>query len=124
MRLYLVGAGLHGAMGVAMGAWASHGLPGTLDPAAIEWVRTGASYQLWHAAALIGLAAAAHLARTRLIALAGLGMGLGALVFSGSLYLYALAGISPLAMLAPVGGVMMIAGWLALIGAGFRFRSN
>ncbi len=123
MRGYLLGAGLNGVMGVAMGAWAAHGLQATLDAAAIEWVRTGASYQLWHAAALLGLGAAATLRRTRLFALAGLAFGIGALVFSGALYLYALAGLGWIAALAPIGGAAMIAGWLAVIAAAFRLRS-
>lgn len=124
MRGYLAGAGVNGAMGVAMGAWAAHGLQASLPEAAIEWIRTGSSYQLWHAAALLGLAAAARLGRTRLFALAGWGFALGAVVFAGALYLYALAGLSGIAMLAPVGGVLMIAGWLAVIAAGFRLRST
>ena len=60
MRSYLLGAGVNGALGVAMGAWAAHGLQATLPAPAIEWIRTGASYQLWHAAALLGLAALAR----------------------------------------------------------------
>lgn len=123
MRGYLLGAGLNGAMGVAMGAWAAHGLQASLPEAAVAWVQTGASYQLWHAAALLGLAAAGALQRTRLLAIAALALGLGALVFSGALYLYALAGLTGIAMLAPFGGALMIAGWLAVIAAGFRVRS-
>lgn len=123
MRGYLVGAGLNGAMGVAMGAWAAHGLQATLGEAAIEWIKTGASYQLWHAAALLGLAAAGAVLRTRLLPIAALGLGGGALVFSVALYLYALAGLAWIAMLAPFGGALMIAGWLAVIAAGFRVRS-
>ncbi len=123
MRGYLLGAGLNGVMGVAMGAWAAHGLQATLDAAAIEWVKTGASYQLWHAAALLGLGAAATLRRTRLFALAGLAFGLGALVFSGALYLYALAGLGWITALAPIGGAAMMLGWLAVIAAAFRLRS-
>ena len=123
MRGYLLGAGLNGVMGVAMGAWAAHGLQATLDAAAIEWVKTGASYQLWHAAALLGLGAVANAQRTRLLPLAGLAFGIGALVFSGALYLYALAGLGWITALAPIGGAAIIAGWLAVIVAAFRLRS-
>ena len=45
VRGYLLGAGLNGALGVAMGAWAAHGLQATLPAPAIEWIKTGASYQ-------------------------------------------------------------------------------
>ncbi len=120
MHKYLAAAGLNGAMGVALGAWAAHGLEGRLPPAALEWVRTGASYQLWHAAALLGLAALAARHATRLIAVAGIGFGLGALLFGGSLYLYAWTGQVRFAMITPIGGALMIAGWLATFAAAFR----
>lgn len=124
MHKYLAAAGLNGAMGVAFGAWAAHGLEGRLSPAALEWIRTGASYQLWHAAALLGLAALASRHATRLIAVAGIGFGLGALLFGGSLYLYAWTGQGWLAAITPVGGVMMVAGWLATLAAAFRVSAR
>ena len=124
MHKYLAGAGLNGAMGVAMGAWAAHGLEGALPSEALEWVRTGASYQLWHAAALLGLAALATRHETRLIAVAGFGFGIGALLFGGSLYLYAWSGQAWLGAITPVGGAVMIAGWLAVIAAAFRVNAR
>jgi uncharacterized membrane protein YgdD (TMEM256/DUF423 family) len=120
LRKYLAGAGLNGAMGVSVGAWAAHGLQGRLSPEALEWMRTGASYQLWHAAALLGLAAVAVHHFSRLIAVAGLALGLGAFVFAGSLYLYAWTGEAGFALAMPVGGALMIAGWLAVLAAAFR----
>jgi uncharacterized membrane protein YgdD (TMEM256/DUF423 family) len=116
----LAAAGVNGAMGVALGAWAAHGLEGRLPPAAIEWIRTGAAYQLWHAAALLGLAALAARHATRLIGVAAVGFGLGALLFGGSLYLYAWTEQAVFAMVTPVGGALMIGGWLATFAAAFR----
>jgi uncharacterized membrane protein YgdD (TMEM256/DUF423 family) len=124
VRGYLLGAGLNGALGVTMGAWAAHGLQATLPAPAIEWIKTGASYQLWHAAALLGLAALVAHRPTRLLAWAGWGFGIGAMLFAGALYLYALAGLGWAAALAPVGGLLMIAGWLAVILAAIRFRPS
>jgi uncharacterized membrane protein YgdD (TMEM256/DUF423 family) len=91
-----------------------------LPPAAIDWIRTGASYQLWHAAALLGLAALALRHATRLIGVAAVGFGLGALLFAGSLYLYAWTEQAIFAMVTPVGGALMIGGWLATFAAAFR----
>src|SRR6185295_5971716 len=93
----IVGAGINGALGVAMGAWAAHGAKAVLEPTAVDWVRTGSSYQLWHAAALLGVAALArgHLSQGRpaiSLGIAGLCFCFGALAFSCSLYLLALAG--------------------------------
>jgi uncharacterized membrane protein YgdD (TMEM256/DUF423 family) len=120
LHKYLAGAGFNGSMGVSIGAWAAHGLEGRLSPEALEWMRTGASYQLWHAAALLGLAAVAVHHFSRLIAIAGIGLGVGAFLFSGSLYLYAWTGQSGFALVTPFGGALMIAGWLAVLAAAFR----
>jgi len=120
LHKYLAGAGINGAMGVSIGAWAAHGLESRLSPEALEWMRTGVSYQLWHAAALLGLAAVAVHHFSRLIAIAGLGLGLGAFLFGGSLYLYAWTGEREFALATPVGGALMIAGWLAVLAAAFR----
>ena len=124
MHKFLAAAGLNGAMGVTFGAWAAHGLEGRLPPAALAWIQTGASYQLWHAAALLGLAALASRYATRLFALAGIGFGLGALLFGGSLYLYAWTEQAGFAMVTPFGGALMIGGWLATLAAAFRVSAR
>lgn len=118
--LSIVGAGINGALGVAMGAWAAHGAAAVLDPSAVAWIRTGSAYQLWHAAALLGVAALlrGHLSQ----GWPGFGLGVaalcfcfGALAFSCSLYLLALVGWHWTVWLTPLGGVLMIAGWAVLI---------
>jgi len=124
LHKYLAGAGLNGAMGVSVGAWAAHGLESRLSPEALEWMRTGVSYQLWHATALLGLAAVAAHHFSRLIAIAGIGLGLGAFLFGGSLYLYAWTGEAGFALVTPVGGALMTAGWLAVLAAAFRVGSR
>ena len=124
MHKILAAAGVNGAMGVALGAWAAHGLEGRLPPPAIEWIRTGASYQLWHAAALLGLAALTGRHATRLIGVAAVGFGLGALLFGGSLYLYAWTELAWFALVTPIGGALMIGGWLATFAAAFRVGSR
>lgn len=115
-----IGAGLHGAMAVGFGAWAAHGAAAHLPPHAVEWVRTASAYQLWHAAALVGLAALGSIMPGRLLALAGAAFWLGAFAFSCSLYAVALGGPIWLVHVTPVGGLTLIIGWLALIAAGCR----
>jgi uncharacterized membrane protein YgdD (TMEM256/DUF423 family) len=109
-------AALNGAVAVAVGAAAAH-VAGAV-PNARELLRTGSDYQLWHALALLFTALlmaraqgrAMHLARAAAAAFA-----LGMLLFSLSLYWAALGGR---ALLAPLGGTLLILGWLALAGAG------
>ena len=120
MRIWLVGAGIHGAMAVGFGAWAAHGAARLLEPQAVEWVRTASAYQLWHAVALLGLAALAASWPGVMVRLAGGAFGLGALAFSCSLYLLALGGPSWLVYVTPIGGALLILGWIALLVAGLR----
>lgn len=130
MRKFLAAAGFHGAIAVGFGAWAAHGAQAVLPPQAVDWVKTGASYQLWHALALLGIAALLNSASpklpVRLVTICGLAFFLGALLFSGSLYVLALspldggAGPSWLVYLTPLGGALLILGWVLLFLAGFK----
>lgn len=115
MRPWVVIAALNGLMAVGMGAYAAHGLAG--DAYAQALGERASLYQLLHAMAL--LAADRLAAEGRRIAhLSALLFTLGLALFSGSLYVKALTGGLPLPMVTPAGGMLMMAGWLALATAG------
>lgn len=128
-RWAIVAAGVLGAIAVALGAFAAHGLPDTLaesgyPPAEVakrvDNLQTGARYQTAAALALlaIGLAAPARPAWRVAAAL----LTAGAVVFGG--LLYALAFLGPdwrwLGAVVPLGGAALIAGWVTVAIAGFR----
>ena len=105
-----------GALGVIMGAFGAHGLQGRIEEKAIEWVRTGAHYQIIHALALLGWAIWAA-ARVRDGGPApgsfpGWGFTLGIAIFSGTLYAMALGAPRWLGAITPMGGALMIAAWV------------
>ncbi|MCB9672491.1 MAG: DUF423 domain-containing protein [Alphaproteobacteria bacterium] len=104
-------AGVIGALGVALGAFGAHGLKNVVDdPDTIaRWWEVGARYHLIHSAALLGVAA--HPARP---AAAGWAFVVGIALFSGSLYVMTLTGITKLGMITPLGGLAFIAGWCLL----------
>lgn len=120
MNKPLAFAGFHGLMAVAFGAWSAHGAEAVLTPEAIDWVKTGSSYQLWHAVALLGIAALSSRQPVRLVTISGLAFALGALLFSGSLYFLAFNGPHGLVYLTPIGGGLLIFGWLLLLIAGLK----
>lgn len=106
---------LLGGVGVGLGAFGAHGLRQRLSPEMLAVFETGARYQMYHALAL--LAVAALLARqdaSRALTFAGWSFTAGTFIFSGSLYLLALTGVSTLGAITPIGGVAFLAGWLAL----------
>jgi uncharacterized membrane protein YgdD (TMEM256/DUF423 family) len=124
-RTWLVCAGLSGGLAVALGAFAAHGLEGRFPADRLDWIETGARYQVYHALALaVAALARQHVAGVarRLLTVAGAAFLLGALLFPGGLYLAALAGWTWPIPVVPVGGVAFLAGWLALAAAGLLAR--
>ncbi len=103
-------AALSGAIAVAAGAFGAHGAEGK----AAEWLRTGGQYQLVHALAAL-LAAGRPGGRA-----AAWMFVAGGATFAGSLYALALGAPRWLGATAPLGGVLLILGWLALAVAAFR----
>ncbi len=109
-RLPLLAGALLAALGVLLGAFGAHGLRAALSAEALGWWQTGVQYQMWHAIGLVAIGAA-RLPGTRFSVWL---LALGTLIFSGSLYVLALTGMRWLGMVTPVGGVLMIAGWVCL----------
>jgi len=117
-RSLLTLAGAFGFSAVALGAFGAHGLRDRLAPPMLEIYRTGVLYHLVHALVVLAVALAAdRLRRPRLIG--GLYCG-GIAIFSGTLYLLAITGRTWLGAVTPVGGLLLLAGWAALIVEGFR----
>ena len=110
-RLWLLLAGINGLMAVAAGAFGAHGAS---DPQVKEWLRVGAQYQMVHAVAALACFGFMRMAILQ-AGVAGWLFGLGGLIFGGSLYLLALTGVRVLGAVAPIGGLLMILGWLAVI---------
>ncbi|GAA4213924.1 hypothetical protein GCM10022253_05810 [Sphingomonas endophytica] len=109
MNLIVMLAALSGAIAVAAGAFGAHGASG----AAVEWLKTGAHYQLVHAlAALVAMRLDARGPAWLFLA--------GGAVFAGTLYLMALGLPRWLGAVTPIGGALLIAAWLWLAWMGAR----
>ncbi len=121
MRISVVMAGLNGAIAVALGAFAAHGMAGSDMDYARGLVEKGAHYQLIHAVALAAIAGLVHhVPDDKFLRFAAYAMLAGIFFFCGSLYLIAFSGITALGAVAPVGGFSFIGGWLLLAVAGYR----
>lgn len=103
-------------MAVALGAFASHGA----GPQIKSLLTTGASYQLAHA--LLALICAILPISGRLPAIAGWLASVGGLIFSLSLAFIGLLSLPAMGAVAPIGGTLMIAGWLVLAFAALQAR--
>ncbi len=103
-------AAVMGASGVALAAYSTHAGGGDLG-------RTAALFLSLHAAALIGVTAAARagsVRRARRLLVAGSGLALVTLLFAGDLAKLAFAGARLFPFAAPTGGSLMILSWVAL----------
>ncbi|MEA2823669.1 MAG: hypothetical protein QOF03_151 [Alphaproteobacteria bacterium] len=112
-RWLLVGA-VNGFLAVAAGAFAAHGLESSVAPRALEVFQTGAHYHLTHALAIVATSLIARPAAVARANLAAWFFTVGIVLFSGSLYFMVLTGSNALALVTPLGGLSLLAGWLTL----------
>ena len=104
------------ALGIALGAFTTHELKTRLGAAELGCWETGVQYQMWTGLGLLALSARSGMRAPAVVIAAG------ALFFSGSLYVMATTGWKSLAVVAatPLGGALMIAGWLFAAWRGVR----
>ncbi len=108
------------ATSVAAGAFGAHALKSILDPPMLAVYETAARYQMYHALGLFVVAWVWRETEQSLAIKAGWLLCTGILLFSGSLYLVALAGIKWMGALTPLGGVSFIGGWICIALAAWR----
>jgi uncharacterized membrane protein YgdD (TMEM256/DUF423 family) len=120
LRSFLLLAAFFGFTGVALGAFAAHGLKARLSSEYLAIFQTGVTYQLIHTLALLAVALLATQLPGRLVGWAGGLFSLGIVLFSGSLYLLTLTGVGKLGIITPLGGAAFLTGWLCLGLAAWR----
>jgi uncharacterized membrane protein YgdD (TMEM256/DUF423 family) len=118
-RWIAVGA-LSGAITVALGAFGAHGLEERVTPEDLAIWQTAVHYQGLHALALIALGL--WRGREQRGDLAGWCFLAGSAIFAGTLYAIVLGGPRWLGAITPLGGALLIAGWLVFAWAAWRTR--
>jgi uncharacterized membrane protein YgdD (TMEM256/DUF423 family) len=122
-RLLIIVAGLAGASAVLLAAASAHS-EWQLSAEAQGWIGKGIRYQVWHALALLAVAALHRSGDSKQLTMAGVAFAIGIPLFSGGLYLAAFSGLRLFAWLTPLGGIAFVAGWLLLAWHGLRGRST
>lgn len=97
-------------LGVALGAFGAHGLTDLVTPARLDTFQTAVRYQIYSGLGLMLLGTFGFLGRAA--PRAALAVLTGTVVFCGSLYVLVAGGPSFMGAVAPVGGALMIGGWL------------
>ena len=122
---WIAAGALSAAFAVGLGAFGAHGLQERVEPSELEIWKTGVSYHFMHALGLVlvGLFLGQREARSPgsgRASAAGWCLLLGSLIFAGTLYAMVLGGPRILGAITPIGGLLMIAGWLAFARAALR----
>lgn len=119
-KIYLKIAVFLGALSVAMGAFAAHGLKKIVAEKSVAVFQTGVQYQMYHVFALLATGILYQFFQNKFITNAGKFFILGIILFSGSLYVLTFSEVlhstafSWIVFVTPLGGVTFIIGWLLL----------
>ena len=113
-KTFLLLGALAGAFGVALGAFGAHALRSRVSPEMLAVFETGVRYQMYHALALLLVAAIEPRFSGYLVVTAGWSFAIGIVLFSGSLYALSLTGVTTLGAITPIGGLAFLAGWACL----------
>ena len=144
-RTCLILATLFGFLSVFLGAFGAHVLSdtgylerkyvelqpkqvsGMTLPAAYKYYQdfqTSVRYQMWHALALMGIGLWKYQRDSTFLSLAAWSLTVGIVFFSGALYLLVIGGPQyggiPWGRIAPIGGIALLVGWIAVLAAACR----
>ena len=114
-RVFLTLGSISAMVAVALGAFGAHALEGRLPTERIATWETAAQYHFYHSLGLliVGLVGM-QLAGSAQLRWAGWSMFSGILLFSGSLYVLSVSGLSYLGAVTPFGGIAFLLAWLLL----------
>lgn len=115
-------AGISGALAVSLGAFGAHSLEELLiQNNRLDTFQTAVNYHFYHTLALLGIGLLGTIKpEWKGISLTAWCMILGILIFSGSLYVLCLTGITWLGAITPLGGLAFILGWMNLFYSNFK----
>lgn len=114
-RSMLIFAAISGLIFVTLGALGSHGLAKVLDARQMSWLQTGLQYQSIHTLAILALGILTLFRPNRCLHWSGLFLTLGTVLFSGSLYVLAIASVRVWPYITPLGGFALMIGWVLML---------
>lgn len=123
-RIALIITAVAGFLAVAVGAFGAHALTSLLtENNRLDTFELASRYHFYHTLALLGISlllkqnASKHFFMSLIFILTGM------ILFSGSLYILAITNYTPIAMVTPVGGVFLLAGWAVLLYAAVKLNN-
>ncbi|PLX11312.1 MAG: DUF423 domain-containing protein [Marinilabiliales bacterium] len=125
----LITVGISGALSVILGAFGSHLLNGSISHEKLEVWNTAVQYQMYHTIALLGITFMNRYLKRAYISTIYYLFFVGIIMFSGSLYIVSISeitglGLGPLKYITPLGGLLLIIGWIYVILSGLTYEHN
>ena len=120
-RIYVRTAAIMGGLAVILGAFGSHFLGDMLKPEQLSAYQTGVQYQFYHVFALFVVGLLYKRYHNDNLKKAANFFVLGTVVFSGSLYASTalkaagMEGLGKFSFVTPIGGLILILGWIYLL---------
>lgn len=118
-RIFIIGS-LYCGVAVILGAFGAHALKGMLSPESLQSFQTAVHYQLTHGLAILIVGLIYTQLQTTALLNVGRFFSAGIICFSGSLYLLTFLKLmkidfpAAIALITPLGGLLMILGWFSL----------
>ncbi|PNK60398.1 DUF423 domain-containing protein [Psychrobacter sp. FDAARGOS_221] len=111
-------AALNLALAVALGAFGAHGIKSFASPEQMAWWHTATQYYFYHG---LGLLVIGYLIKQGMVnSTAAWLIQVGVLIFAASLYAMTLGAPRWFGAITPIGGSLMVIGWLWLAFAAFK----
>ncbi len=114
-RRTLALAGVLLALATALGAFGAHALKSQLAPERLQVYETAVRYQFLNALGLLAVGVLLRSFDAELLRWSALLLLGGIILFSGSLYLLTMGAPRGLGAITPLGGLLLIAGWLLFV---------
>jgi len=125
-KTIIITAAVFGVTSVIMGAMGAHALKAVLSPDSLSSFLTGSKYNMYHAIALLAIAGNTKYLQENWLKNGVLLITVGTVLFSGSIYLLSTSSVTGLSArsilgpLTPIGGILLILGWLSIMMAAIK----
>lgn len=120
-RIALILTAVAGFLAVAIGAFGAHALKSLLtENNRLDTFELASRYHFYHTLVLLGISLLLKQNHSKRFFLSLVFIVTGMILFSGSLYILAITNYTPIAMITPVGGLFLLAGWAVLLYAAFE----
>lgn len=121
--MWIAISALNLAFAVLFGAFGAHGLKARASAEQLTWWHTATEYFFYHAIGLLALGILSKVIPQLPIKTSFLFIQFGIFFFCGSLYIMALGLPRILGAVTPIGGALMIIGWLVLAWNAYKYAN-